>query len=137
MATITKMAIERAEGMLNDKVNALVALYEKQNPAKAKKVTQAERIKIALKDPKWIEYVTAEAQSNYRSSIGVCPDQLADKSPMVAEAIKKANAPDDGRAERIAAFKSELKSKSSEIIDRASLGILSPEDLMKECKSFG
>ena len=133
---ITKMAIERASQVMNDKIREREHAWIKKHPMVVKSLTKKERAEIAVKDPAWLKLVIERAGGRYDGSMGLCEYQLASDSPMVAAAVKKTEAANEDRTMELNDYVVCLRQKQNEIITEASLGMLTPKQLLDRCNGF-
>lgn len=134
MSKVTKWAVEAADREMREAQGVMQRKWQHDHPCKAKDLTSAELVVIAMKDPKWQEYVVRRAKNYSRIDIDV--STLSANSPKVKAVVEANNKVDTVRDKEYEKVCAENNRKRAELIRRAIIGGMDSTAFLKEVNEF-
>ena len=137
MKLLTKWAVERASETIKGKISERMQEWDRNHAGVKQELSMYEAVKLATSDPHWVKELPNRAKDReaYRD-MRLTFEQLRTDSPKVrkaSDAINQRNAEHDAKRK---AESERLFRLRAELLDRAIIGNMTPEQLLLAVKSF-
>ncbi len=134
---LNKLAVDRAEGILSNKVRLAMSAWEEAHPAPvAQSLSDFAIAEIAVKDPAWKHrFLASFTQTSWRD-YRMCRTLFLTQSVRAAKAELRATTAYRKWTARRDAVRAKMFAASARIINRAVIGCMTPEELLAAVEGF-